>query len=1047
MIGTQSEERQRPWLGWLGVVALYFAYLTLLALLGQTRPPPGRVANEASLTPLQAFARTSEINDADEANFTERASFLSAGFSPGQALPFEVGTDSPAQPLRGHPQGVAVSHNGRKLYVTLPGNEAEPLNKVVVLSPDDGKILSTIEVGQSPFGLLVHPQLDLLLVSHQYSDYLSVIDMQLDREVHRLPLETPQGSRFFAQKMAWVRGGQGLVVTNRMTDSLLAYDFSPRRLRFKAEVPLWVTNTPVDTGEEPLQGPFSVNADSDHLAPAVQGLTGNSNPPDLRRKLRNVNPLDVVVLEGVRLGPFHVTDLAYVGTVNGLGVAVVDLRAGKQIASLDMNSPVLGLAKYEPRAGQGQKRLVFAATGSRFALAFDDVLPELAVIAVDDDPFVMATRYTATSGMPVGPSGGPATGTLVSTSGQAPYLSAFATPTAARTNNATNAARDQLPELLSGALPAQMAVTDDFLALSYQASDQVEFFSIQSGATVPADLLTRKALVFTNSDQVGSPTTALQTKAANPFNTQGLLEYAMFANGSEISGEVSATDPLLGQEVPGFFDGRMPAAVAADPHTRRIYVANRLGESVSIFDYGPDGKFGPARIPVIDVRTPATLASPPFPATLAELGEDFYTSSRVALNRRQSCLGCHPNINTDSKVWAVSAAPGNVRRRVQTNRNLRDTPPFGFAGSRSNLEICARNLRSFVPDIFFGESLGPNHHAFRDANSDGTKDYRDRGRPQADINRDAMYVFERTGIGFEYVSAAIAAFLEVEPRLFPNPFRNPDRSLKANVPMNLNDGKLVVGNAIEGEKVFDSLACATCHTGTTFTNNATSTRFTSAALSPLVLNDLSDSGVLDGVVLSHEESVFGPGSSQDYVDPRLVRPSERRADKLINGFQAFPLERSLENAIDKDQRVFSAKSLAFTTYTYTFPQQLPCSLFSEGSRSPRRQDQGWCREGGRLLANEPEFLPDPALNTTGGDGRNVNVPSLRNTWEMSPYLHHGRASTVLEVLEPTSEFNYRRDPDTGDVASGPYLNHGRMAELAGKPQAQRDLAAYLFSIE
>lgn len=1013
--------------------------LVVLATGALKNEVPRRPADLASpqselrdLSPIQAFARISEEHDADEGRYQRTDSFLSKYFKTDQPLAFRVGEDPPGQPRRGHPFAVAASHDGKKVYVSLPGSEAEPLSRVAVMNPDTGKVIAKISTGSGPFGLTMHPRQNLLVVTHLYSNYVTLIDTDSDTVVKRLPLLTDSGDRYYAQKAAFYRNGRRLVVTNRMTDSLLVYDFGRDRLNFVSEISLSVRNVPIDTGNEPKDGPYNISADNDHLDPAIDGLSVNANPPRLERTLVNTNPRDVVVLENVSLGPLRSADVAYIANVNGLGVSIVNIDIGKQIGSIDLNSPALGLVAY----GDGgttqstRRRFVFVATASRFAGGLSDVASELAAISVDEGPLSLYARFTSLSGPPVGPSLG--LGTLVPATGDAPYLSAFAVPTGQRGSDATNASRDRLPEALAGSTPFQLCAADDFLFVTYASSDQVEMFAVNSGAARPSDLLIRKLVRFTNSDQVAFPTARLQTRLTAQFNSSNQLEYALNANGNEKAPGPANASPLTGADVPRFFDGRHPAGIIAHPATRRLYVANRLGESVSAFDYSLEGFFSPARVANFDLR-PAVQATPAprFPATLAELGEDFYTSSRVTLSRQLACLSCHPDINTDSKSWAVSAAPGGVRRRVQTNRNLRDTPPYGAAGSRSNLEICARNLRSFVPDNFFGASLPVDHPAFRDANRDGRKDGSDLGRPQADVNRDAMYVLERAGIGFEYVCAAIAAFLEVEPRLVPNPFLNVD---PARIPLRIDAERVTYGDARHGARLFQELKCIECHSGSAFTNNRTFTRFAHTDR-PRTLKTTEHSSVLFAVVPSHEESILGIGSVRDMVDSRLLPRGERTARFLPAGSRAFPLERALENSFDSDDEVFTARTHNVKTFTYEYPAQLPVSPFSQGRVL-----------GGRMLANEPHFLSDPDVNDTGADGRNINVPSLRNAWENAPYLHHGRAPSIYDVVNLDSEFHWFRNA-AGEIANGPVHAHGDLDRIRRDETAKRNLTAFIMTIQ
>ena len=66
------------------------------------------------------------------------------------------------------------------------------------------------------------------------------------------------------------------------------------------------------------------------------------------------------------------------------------------------------------------------------------------------------------------------------------------------------------------------------------------------------------------------------------------------------------------------------------------------------------------------------------------------------------------------------------------------------------------------------------------------------------------------------------------------------------------------------------------------------------------------------------------------------------------------------------------------------------------------------------------------------DARNVRIKPHRGMWDTAPYLHHGRAPTLLDVVDRTRPWNA-------------FNRHGLISNLT--PEEARNLAAYLQTIE
>src|SRR5262249_37612117 len=137
---------------------------------------------------------------------------------------------------------------------------------------------------------------------------------------------------------------------------------------------------------------------------------------------------------------------------------------------------------------------------------------------------------------------------------------------------------DNLPAIIGGAVPDQMLAIGPHLVVAYDASDELETFSVDVQAPEATNILTPVNQAFTNGTQTAFPT-AINRKAVfddEPF--------------------------LLGKDDPDYFRGRMPQGVVFAASTRRLYVANRLGESVTTFSVDENGK--PQFQSLIDLTLP-----------------------------------------------------------------------------------------------------------------------------------------------------------------------------------------------------------------------------------------------------------------------------------------------------------------------------------------------------------------------------------------------------------------------------------------------------------
>lgn len=134
------------------------------------------------------------------------------------------------QPERDRPHGVAVTPDGAKAYVALPGMDEAPGNQVAVVDLETGKVLRRLQVGLSPRHLTLHPDGRFLVVLNRFSNYASVIDTELDSVVEEIPLD------FYAAALVFTRNGRQAFASIRYLDQVLVLDVEATGKKFQARV-------------------------------------------------------------------------------------------------------------------------------------------------------------------------------------------------------------------------------------------------------------------------------------------------------------------------------------------------------------------------------------------------------------------------------------------------------------------------------------------------------------------------------------------------------------------------------------------------------------------------------------------------------------------------------------------------------------------------------------------------------------------------------------------------------------------------------------------
>jgi YVTN family beta-propeller protein len=136
---------------------------------------------------------------------------------------------------------------------------------------------------------------------------------------------------------------------------------------------------------------------------------------------------------------------------------------------------------------------------------------------------------------------------------------------------------------------------------------------------------------------------------------------------------------FLGSERPGngtrLKVGRRPTAVVVSPDQGRAYVANTLGDSVSVVDLR-EGK----------VEAEVVLGPRPKPGPSDE-GEFLFYDARLSHDNWLSCHSCHTDGHSNG-LLADTLGDGSfgTPKRVLSLRGVKDTGPWAWNGSMPDLE-------------------------------------------------------------------------------------------------------------------------------------------------------------------------------------------------------------------------------------------------------------------------------------------------------------------------------------------------------------------------
>ncbi|MFK8030116.1 MAG: PA14 domain-containing protein [Gammaproteobacteria bacterium] len=249
----------------------------------------------------------------------------------------------------------------------------------------------------------------------------------------------------------------------------------------------------------------------------------------------------------------------------------------------------------------------------------------------------------------------------------------------------------------------------------------------------------------------------------------------------ETSRELVVYDLQNGFEVVRLPTGRAPQGVAWSNDGRVAYVHNFMDRSISRFDLVETIE---TELPAINELTSIDVVTSETLDTEVFVGKQFFYDAqddRLAHDNYMSCASCHNDGGQDGRTWDFTSLGEGLRNTTELNgRAARGHGFVHWSANFDELQDFEGQIRTFAA----GSGLMSDADFFA-----GTRN-EPLGDPKAGVSSDLD---------------ALAAYLNSLNEFAQSPNRNQDGSLTA--------------AAVAGKAVFETNACATCHSGTRFTNS------------------------------------------------------------------------------------------------------------------------------------------------------------------------------------------------------------------------------------
>ncbi|MEM7126668.1 MAG: putative Ig domain-containing protein [Chloroflexota bacterium] len=246
----------------------------------------------------------------------------------------------------------------------------------------------------------------------------------------------------------------------------------------------------------------------------------------------------------------------------------------------------------------------------------------------------------------------------------------------------------------------------------------------------------------------------------------------------ETSREVVVVDAYGQNELFRFDTGLAPQGIVLSADGMTLYVHNFMERSIGIHDISALMNSGAESVSLR--ATVDTITSEQLTANVLRGKQLFYDARdpRLARDAYMSCASCHNAGDSDGRIWDMTAA--------------------------------GEGLRNTISLVGHGAGNGPLHWS---ANFDEVQDFEGQIRTMAGgtglmSNSDFNATSEPLGASKAGLSSeldALAAYVNSLTTVAESPYRNQDGTLTS--------------AAVAGKAIFETANCASCHTGSTFTDS------------------------------------------------------------------------------------------------------------------------------------------------------------------------------------------------------------------------------------
>jgi DNA-binding beta-propeller fold protein YncE len=609
------------------------------------------------------------------------------------------------QPFRSWPDAVAITPDGAKLYVSLPGREGYPDFRVAVVNTTSKTVTRWIDLrpsgqtlGTRPIGLRVSPvnaaisAHPYLVVLNEYGNFAQVIDTSTDAVLGQFETD------FYGEDLVFNAAGTRLYTTDRFNNQVHAFRIDPG--------PTFTAVGTIPTGGNDLD---------------------RSHPRDLDISADG-NTLYVANTLGHTVAVINIASdaNAFVRTMPVGGLATDVKIAGRwgivsgHDASNAMNGPETGHGLPTVQNGVairnsgqplGYQPLMTDATR---ATTFDDLGSTLSVFDTATNQFVY--RYVDAG----------RDQSMLVTAGQTVDLGDH----------------EAASKIIRGSGPEQLWVRGSLLFVAQMHSDKVEVFSINQSPASPSGILAARGFEFTGGITPQGITVSPdgQTVWVANMQTEDVSFLHVDASGTLTRGGfvtvgVTGNTPDPSRGSGGGGGGPGPGVVA-----------NRDGGGG-----GGGGGNGQNLF-----------------ATDEEIGLRWFFTQSYSDDGQKSCGHCHWQSRHDGSQWNVGAnAVGGVKA-VPQNKDLSDNWPEWFEGLNNNMTayasacngelINAERVTTLFPQANLTDRFSARESFVRNATAANS----------AAINRPELHG-DAVSIGYAKMAFDQILWTQNETRRMPNP--------------------------------------------------------------------------------------------------------------------------------------------------------------------------------------------------------------------------------------------------------------------------------------